>query len=46
MTPRNNRKAIVAGAGFAGLSAAISLAHAGFEVTILEKHDQTGGCRK
>ena len=43
MTPRNNRKAIVAGAGFAGLSAAISLAHAGFEVTILEKHDQTGG---
>ena len=43
MTPHHKKKAIVAGAGFAGLSAAISLAHAGFEVTLLEKHDQPGG---
>lgn len=38
-----NRKAIVIGSGFAGLSAATSLARKGFEVVILEKNDQPGG---
>lgn len=37
------KKAIVVGAGFAGLSAATSLADRGFEVTILEKNNQAGG---
>ncbi len=36
-------KAIVIGSGFAGLSAATHLADAAFEVTILEKNDQSGG---
>lgn len=35
--------AIVVGAGFAGLSAASSLAQLGFKVTILEKNNQAGG---
>ncbi len=38
-----SKKAIVVGAGFAGLSAASSLAQQGFEVTILEKNAQAGG---
>ncbi len=38
-----SKKVIVVGAGFAGLSAATSLAQRGFEVTILEKNDQAGG---
>ncbi|MCS6968493.1 MAG: phytoene desaturase family protein [Cytophagales bacterium] len=37
------KTAIVIGAGFAGLSAATSLAAKGWQVTILEKHSQTGG---
>ena len=37
------KKAIVVGAGFAGLSAATSLADKGFEVKILEKNAQAGG---
>lgn len=37
------KKAIVVGAGFAGLSAATSLADRGYEVTILEKNSQAGG---
>lgn len=37
------RKAIVVGAGFAGLSTATSLAQKGFEVKILEKNAQAGG---
>ncbi|MBW8687506.1 phytoene desaturase family protein [Chitinophaga rhizophila] len=37
------RSAIVIGAGFSGLSAAISLADKGFAVTLVERHDQTGG---
>ncbi len=37
------QKAIVVGAGFAGLSAASSLAQLGFQVTILEKNTQAGG---
>ena len=36
-------KAIVIGAGFAGLAAACELASAGMEVTVLEKNDQIGG---
>ncbi len=37
------KKAIVIGAGFAGMSAATHLAKAGFEVQVLEKNDQAGG---
>lgn len=37
------QKAVVIGAGFAGLSAATSLAQHGYNVTILEKNDQPGG---
>jgi phytoene desaturase len=40
------KKAIIIGSGFAGLSAASFLAKAGWEVEVLEKHDQPGGrCR-
>jgi phytoene desaturase len=37
------QKVLVIGAGFAGLSAAITLASQGHDVTIVEKHDTTGG---
>jgi phytoene desaturase len=37
------KKAIVIGSGFAGLSAAASLARKGFDVTVLEKNLQPGG---
>ncbi len=37
------KKVIVIGAGFSGLSAACNLAAEGFDVTILEKNEQTGG---
>jgi phytoene desaturase len=37
------KKAIVIGAGFAGLSAAAYLAKDGMDVTILEKNEQAGG---
>lgn len=37
------KKVIVIGAGFAGLSAATSLANKGFEVTVLEKNTVAGG---
>ncbi|GAB3333017.1 phytoene desaturase family protein [Larkinella ripae] len=37
------KKVIVIGAGFAGLSAATSLADKGFDVTVLEKNAQAGG---
>ena len=37
------QKAVVIGSGFAGLSASISLAHRGFDVTLLEKNDLPGG---
>jgi len=37
------KKVIVIGAGFAGLSAATSLADKGYQVTILEKNDTPGG---
>lgn len=36
-------KCIIIGAGFSGLSAAASLAKKGFDVTLLEKNNQTGG---
>jgi phytoene desaturase len=40
------KKAIIIGSGFAGLSAASFLAKAGWQVEVLEKHDQPGGrCR-
>ncbi|GAA4301436.1 phytoene desaturase family protein [Nibribacter koreensis] len=39
--PKN--KAIVIGAGFAGLSTAASLAQAGYHVTVLEKNEIAGG---
>lgn len=38
-----SKKVIVIGAGFSGLSAAANLAHKGYDVTILEKHDLPGG---
>lgn len=38
-----NKKVVVIGAGFAGLSAATHLAHAGYQVTILEKNTTPGG---
>jgi phytoene desaturase len=37
------KKVIVIGAGFAGLSAAAFMAKAGWEVHVLERHDQPGG---
>ena len=36
-------KVIVIGSGFSGISAATTLAHNGFEVTVLEKNDTPGG---
>jgi len=36
-------KALVIGSGFAGLSAATSLAHQGWQVTLLEKNSSPGG---
>ena len=38
-----NKKALVIGSGFAGLSTATSLASKGFETMILEKNSQIGG---
>jgi len=37
------KKVIVIGAGFAGLSAASTLAKEGYEVTVLEKNETAGG---
>ncbi|MBY0482712.1 MAG: phytoene desaturase [Chitinophagaceae bacterium] len=37
------KEAIIIGSGFAGLSAASFLAKAGWDVTVLEKHNQPGG---
>lgn len=39
----DKKKAVVIGAGFAGLAAATKLADAGFDVTIVEKNEQAGG---
>ncbi len=38
-----SKKVIVIGSGFAGLSAACFMAKAGWQVTVLEKHDTPGG---
>lgn len=38
-----NKKVLVIGSGFAGLSAATALADKGYQVQILEKNDQPGG---
>ncbi|MDX2302594.1 MAG: phytoene desaturase family protein [Microscillaceae bacterium] len=38
-----NKKVLVIGAGFAGISTATGLAHKGFDVTLLEKHNAPGG---
>ena len=38
-----SKKAIVIGSGYAGLSSATFLAQAGWDVHLLEKHDQPGG---
>jgi phytoene dehydrogenase-like protein len=37
------KKAIIIGSGFAGLSAASFMAKSGWKVTVLEKHDIPGG---
>ena len=37
------RSALVVGAGIGGLATAVRLAHAGWDVTVLEQHDQPGG---
>ncbi len=37
------KKVIIIGAGFAGMSAAAFMARAGYDVTVLEKHDMPGG---
>ncbi len=38
-----SKSAIVIGAGFSGLSTATCLSNKGYEVTIIEKHNQAGG---
>ena len=38
-----NKKIVIIGSGFAGLSAASFMAKAGWDVTVLEKHDIPGG---
>jgi phytoene desaturase len=43
MQEMSTKKAIVIGAGFAGLSAATTLAQKGFDVTLLEKNSSVGG---
>ena len=37
------KKVIIIGSGFAGLSAASNMAKAGWDVTVIEKHDMPGG---
>jgi phytoene desaturase len=43
MNQTSSKKIAVIGAGFAGLASACSLAHKGFDVTLLEKNESTGG---
>jgi phytoene desaturase len=38
-----SRKAIVIGSGFGGLAAAVRLGARGYDVTVLERHEQPGG---
>jgi phytoene desaturase len=42
-TTSNNKKVVVIGSGFAGLSNACHLAKQGFDVVVLEKNDSLGG---
>ena len=37
------KKVVIIGSGFSGLSAASFMAKAGWDVTVLEKHDMPGG---
>ncbi len=39
------KKVVIVGAGPGGLSAAMILAHRGFEVTVVEKADRVGGAK-
>lgn len=39
----NGRSVLVLGAGIGGLATAVRLAHAGYRVTVLERHDVPGG---
>ena len=41
-----NKKVIIIGAGFAGLSAAAFMAKAGWDVTVIEKNETAGGRAK
>lgn len=41
--PRNGRRVIVVGAGFAGLACALELKAAGYDVTVLEARSRVGG---
>jgi diapolycopene oxygenase len=43
MVQRRDKKVIVIGAGLGGISAAVSLATAGFEVELFEKNERIGG---
>jgi phytoene desaturase len=40
---KHQKKAVVIGAGIAGIAASIRLAHAGFQVTVLEANSYAGG---
>jgi monoamine oxidase len=42
-TPTPNRRVVVVGAGLAGLTAAVDLRDAGWEVVVLEARDRVGG---
>lgn len=43
MLLRMNEQVVVVGAGFSGLAAATSLADLGYQVLLLERHEQAGG---
>ena len=40
---RNKRQAVVVGAGFGGLAAAVRLRAKGYDVKVLEANEQAGG---
>ncbi|NQZ75281.1 MAG: phytoene desaturase, partial [Ekhidna sp.] len=42
-TKDNHSRVVVVGAGFSGLSCSCHLAQMGYDVTVIEKNDQTGG---
>ena len=43
MSNANSSDVLVIGAGFAGIAAATQLAHLGYQVDLLERHDHAGG---